>query len=271
MCPSAVPNPDKQKSIQQAFSVSGIGLHRGQLCQATFSPAPADSGITFIYNGKSFPALAENVTDTQRGITLGEVTLVEHILSACAGLGLDNLVVSLSSPEPPILDGSALGFVQNLMAAGIVELDQEKRFFKVKKSLKISEADAVLELFPFAGFKIDFMIDFPIIGEMNFSYSGDFKEIAPARTFGQVSELESLQKNGLAKGATLDNALAIGPHGYVNQPRFPDEPVRHKVLDLLGDLMLVGRPIHGAIRARKSGHRHNVALAQKIREEAKNA
>jgi UDP-3-O-acyl N-acetylglucosamine deacetylase len=271
MCPSATPNPDKQRTIKQPLSFSGISLHKGEFCQVTFSPAKADSGITFIYNGKRIPALAENVTDTRRGVTLGEVALVEHVLSACAGMGLDNLEISLSSPEPPILDGSALGFAQKLKAAGIMELDQEKRFFSVREILRISEADASLVLSPFDGFKIDFMIDFPIIGVMNFSYSGDFREIAPARTFGQISELEMLHKNGLAKGASLDNALAIGPKGYVNQPRFPDEPVRHKVLDLIGDLMLVGRPIHGAIRAIKSGHRHNVALTLKIREEIKNA
>jgi UDP-3-O-[3-hydroxymyristoyl] N-acetylglucosamine deacetylase len=192
--------------------------------------------------------------------------VVEHLLAAVYGLGIDNLTIELEGGEPPALDGSAYLFGEALKKAGLAELPAEKRLLAPKKDLLVEDPGASLRLIPYDGFAIHFVIEFPVIGRQELSYNGDFDELAQARTFGFVEELEGLRKRGLARGATLENSLAIGPQGYLSQPRYPDEPVRHKVLDLLGDLALVGHPINGKIEAFKSGHRLNVALARRIRE-----
>lgn len=256
----------KQLTIKAPVSLTGAGLHSGQDSTVTFRPAPENTGLIFSYKGFPVPALAENVTDTTRGTSLGKIKLVEHLLAAAAGLGIDNLIIELNENEPPALDGSAYLFAETLKKAGLAELPAEKRLLAPKKDLLVEELGASLRLSPFDGFAIHFVIEFPVIGRQELSYNGDFDELAQARTFGFVEELEGLRKRGLARGATLLNSLAIGPQGYLSPPRYPDEPVRHKVLDLLGDLALVGYPINGKIEAFKSGHRLNVALARRIRE-----
>jgi len=245
--------------------LSGIGLHTGQKTAINFFPAEENSGIIFSYKNKKIPALAENVTDSKRGVSLGEIILVEHVLAAAAWAGLDNLLIELTSNEPPALDGSALPYFEAFRSSGAVEQNAPKRIFKVCEPIDIVENGARLTAEPSDGFRVDFMLDFPIIGRQEVRYDGDFKQVAGARTFGLVEELDSLRKSGLARGASLDNALGIGTKGYLNQPRFPDEPVRHKVLDLIGDLKLTGGEVRGHFKAIKSGHRHNVALALKLK------
>ncbi len=256
----------RQRTIKKEVSLSGLALHSGKEASVRLLPAAADAGIVFVVRGQKIPALAENVTDTTRGTSLGRAQVVEHLLAAVYGLGIDNLTIELEGGEPPALDGSAYLFGEALKKAGLAELPAEKRLLAPKKDLLVEDPGASLRLIPYDGFAIHFVIEFPVIGRQELSYNGDFDELAQARTFGFVEELEGLRKRGLARGATLENSLAIGPQGYLSPPRYPDEPVRHKVLDLLGDLALVGYPINGKIEAFKSGHRLNVALARRIRE-----
>lgn len=246
--------------------MSGIGLHTGQDTSVTFFPAEDNSGIVFSLNGKKTRALAENVTDTKRGVSLGGIILVEHVLAAAAGAGLDNLMIELKSNESPAMDGSALPYYEAFLSAGIAEQRSDKKILEVKEPVEISEKEAKLIALPYSGFKVDFMLDFPIIGLQEVRYDGDFTQVAGARTFGLAEELDSLVKSGLARGASLDNALGIDAKGYMNRPRFPDEPVRHKVLDLIGDLKLTGGEVRGHFKAIRTGHRHNVALALKLRD-----
>lgn len=257
----------KRLTIKAPVSLTGEGLHSGKISTVTFKPSPENTGLVFSYKGFPVPALAENVTDTTRGTSLDKIKLVEHILAAVSGLGIDDLIIELNENEPPAMDGSAKLFTAALRSAGLMGLSAEKSFIKIDRELLVEEAGASLKLFPFDGFAVHFVIEFPVIGRQEFSYNGDFMSIAEARTFGYLSELEELKKKGLALGASLENSLAIDKGGYVNPPRFPDEPVRHKVLDLVGDLALVGFPILGKIEAYRSGHKLNIALARRIREE----
>jgi len=265
MSPSSARSPDKQKTIKKDFTLSGIGIHSGESCAATFRPAEADSGIYFIYRRGKIPALIKYVTRSDRGTTVSGIRVTEHALAAAAGLGIDNLEIELSNSELPILDGSALPYVSAFKNSGILEQNNDKIPLYLKEQIEIKGDSASIKIIPFDGFKAHFMIDFPCIGKQTFVFSDNFEaEIAPARTFGLIEELEHLKSRGLARGASLENALAIGRDGFINQPRFPDEPVRHKILDLIGDLALVGRPIKGEIFAVKSGHRLNVELARRL-------
>lgn len=257
-----------QKSIKRPIKLSGLTLHGGKDSTLIFHPGEKYGGVYFVYNGKKIEATVKNVKKTERGTTLGEITLVEHVLASAYGLGIDNLKIELSEREPPNIDGSALPFVLALKEAQIIEQNALKEFFTAPKALKVEEGGASLEILPFDGFKVDFMIDFPAIGQQHLVFEGDFeKEIAPARTFGYIEELDELQKRGLAHGATLEYALGISQKGYINKPRFKDEPVRHKILDLIGDLALLGRPLKGHFIARKSGHRLNIMLARLLAKE----
>lgn len=259
----------KQKSIKKAGSLSGQALHSGKLSSLTFMPEKPDRGISFLYKGRRIPALAENVTGTERGTWLGEIGLVEHVLAAVRGLGIDNLAIELSAPEPPNIDGSALPFVEALKECGICLQEAEISAFVLNGPIKLESKEASLEALPQNGFVVDFMVNFPAIGHQHFVFEGDFaKEIAPARTFGYIEELDNLRRRGLARGASPESVLGISQKGYMNAPRFPDEPVRHKILDLIGDLALVGMPVLCKVIARKSGHSLNLKLARLLREAA---
>ena len=265
MFPSNAPSPDKQKTIAREFALQGIGLHSGEACLARFRPADIDCGIFFVFDGKKIPANVSSVTGTKRGTSLSGLHVVEHILAAACGLGISNLEISLSSPEPPILDGSALPFLIGLKNAGIVEQDKARPAILITKPISIKDGEASINVLPYNGFKVNFMIEFPYIGRQEYAYTGDFEaQIAPARTFGLMDELDQLKKQGLARGASFENSLAIGQNGYLNPPRFPNEPVRHKVLDLIGDLSLVGCSILGEVIAIKSGHKLNIELARRL-------
>jgi UDP-3-O-[3-hydroxymyristoyl] N-acetylglucosamine deacetylase len=265
MSPLNVPNPDKQLTIGKSFSLSGIGIHSGKICEIVFSPAPADEGVYFVYGGKKVPARADLVSDTSRGTSIDGIQVVEHALAAINGLGIDNIKIEVFSAELPVLDGSALPYLKALKSAGIVELGKKKKYLIVDSPIEVNDGSGSLKIAPFNGFKINFMIEFPYIGRQEFCYSEGFEDqIAPARTFGLFDELEQLNRRGLARGASLDNALAIGKSGYLNPPRFKNEPVRHKILDLIGDLALVGRQVKGEIIAKKSGHKLNIELSRRL-------
>ena len=260
----------KQKTISKPTHLSGIGLHSGQAAAIILSPSAPNSGIYFLKEGEKTPATAEEVRSTQRGTALGEIAVTEHLLSAVYAMGIDNLQIEMTGNELPAMDGSALPFVEALEKAQIVEQDEEKIPLTIQKPIKIVEKDASLEVFPCNGFKVNFMVDFPAVGEQYFSFDlqkDSFKkEIAPARTFGYIEEYELLKERGLARGASFDNALVLGKDGYLNTPRFQDELVRHKILDLIGDLALVGRPLLAEIKAVKAGHKLNTELARQLRQ-----
>jgi len=253
----------KQRTIKEGFSFEGIGLHSGMLCKARVKPAAEETGITL----NNTPATAENVTKTSRNTTVAGIAVAEHFLAAAFGLGIDNLAVEVKGGEFPAMDGSSLPFVQALQNAGIVEQAAEKNFIKVKFPIIVTDEDKSLKAALFNGLRLHFMVDFPGIGEQKFIFEDAFAaQIAPARTVGYLKEHEALKEQGLALGASLENALVIGESGYLNQPRFADEIVRHKILDLIGDLALLGRPLQAEIWANQTGHRHNIELVRRILE-----
>ncbi len=267
-----------QRTIKESVSIEGISIHSGEKAKITFKPAPSSSGITFIRadleGAPKIEAVVSNVCSTKRGTSLkkgaAEVSVVEHILAALSGLGIDNIRIELSGPEPPNLDGSALPYVELLKQAEIVELKQEKRIIELKKKVTVEKNGSSIEARPYDGFKVDFMVNFKdttiepqsfIFEEKQASFE---REIAGARTYGFVEEIEKLKSQGLAKGASLENALALNNNGFVNPPRWKDEPVRHKILDLIGDLSLLGAKLKAEIIARKSGHALNIELVKEI-------
>jgi UDP-3-O-[3-hydroxymyristoyl] N-acetylglucosamine deacetylase len=257
-----------QQTITRPFTLLGAGIHSGKQTTLHFSAAPIDAGIYFLKEGKKIPALAANVVDTRRGTSLAGIAVVEHLLSAISGLGIDNLEIKIEGEEIPIMDGSALPFVEGLQGAGLAEQAAPRKYYEIDRPVKISVGEAWLEALPYHGLKINFMVNFSGVGPQKLTCELEKidyrKEIAPARTFGYLEEYEQLKARGLAIGASLDNALVIGKDGYVNQPRFSDEVVRHKVLDLIGDLRLAGRPLWAEINAFRSGHSLNVELVRRI-------
>ncbi|MFH2034731.1 MAG: UDP-3-O-acyl-N-acetylglucosamine deacetylase [Candidatus Margulisiibacteriota bacterium] len=258
----------KQTTLKQECTFSGIGLHSGHNATIAVLPAPEDHGIVFYKEDRIIPARVEEVVDTRRGTTLGGIIQVEHLLAAINGLKIDNLMIKVVGDEIPVLDGSALEFVKTFTSIGMAEQNKEKNFLELRQTVHFEEDGKSISAAPFDGFRVDFMVNFSIIGPESFEFKGTteefIKEIAPARTFGYQKELEALQRQGLAKGASLENALAIGEKGFLNQPRFPDEPVRHKVLDIIGDLALLGKPLKAKITAKKTGHTANIELVRRI-------
>lgn len=258
----------KQKTISKPFSLSGVGIHSGQETTITLSPAAINSGISFLKVGKKIPALVNEVKNTKRGTTLQDIAVTEHLLAAAFGLGIDNLQIEVQGDEIPIMDGSALPFVEAFKQAGIVEQAEAKNTLTIDQPIKIIDDKASLEVLPYHGFRVDFMVNFVGVGEQRLVFDSQKdsfeKELVPARTFGYIDEYEILKEQGLAKGASLENALVLGKDGYINTPRFPDELVRHKILDLIGDLALLGRPLQAEIKADKSGHKLNIELVRRL-------
>lgn len=275
----------QQKTIGAPVTIKGIGLHTGRKCKATLLPADAGTGVKFVrvdLPGKPvFQATVENVVDVIRGTTLGigdaRVYTIEHILSALNGLGIDNLTVEMDDNEPPVLDGSATGFVDAIKSVGIVYQEALKNFFTVSSPLEYSSHQTKIRIEPSDHFEIELTVDYnhPMIKNQTLTFlrGDDYeKEIAPARTFCFDYEIEALRKNGLAKGGSLDNAIVVGPDNIYNPGtlRFHNEFVRHKILDLMGDLMLLGSPIKAKIIATRCGHGHNVKFLKQLIEEKKN-
>lgn len=262
-----MPNPKYQKTIKKPFTLNGIGLHSGEIVAVTIGPAEAGSGIKL----NDVPATIDNVSATNRATTIGGSSLTEHLLSAAYGLGVDNLMITVNGPELPALDGSSLPWVKSLEEAGIVEQPKNKQFLTVRQPILLTAGDASLSAYPCDGLIIDFMVNFKGVGEQKFVFDAarqSYKaEISPARTFGYLEEYKTLKERGLALGAGYENALVLDRNGFVNPPRFPDEPVRHKVLDLIGDLALLGKPLKARINAVRSGHKLNAELVRRILEQ----
>jgi UDP-3-O-[3-hydroxymyristoyl] N-acetylglucosamine deacetylase len=261
--------------LKQRSSVDGVGLHSGAPVQLTVAPAPADTGIVFVRSGVELPALAGNVVDTMLNTSLGKdgvrVGTVEHLLAALAGCGIDNAYLEVDGPEVPILDGSSGPFVQLVHEAGIHEQRAVRRFLQVRKPVVVTDGDKSAKLLPARSFSISYTIDFrhPLISEQTFSLDLDertfAREIARARTFGFKRDVERLHQAGLARGGSLDNAVVVDDFHILNPEglRFPNEFVRHKILDAIGDLALFGMPVIGRFVATKSGHALNQALVRK--------
>ena len=275
-------HPFRQRTFRQRASLEGVGLHSGANVRVTFAPAPADSGIVFVRDGQEIPALAEFVVDTTMNTSLGRggirVGTVEHLLAALVGCGIDNARIEVEGPEIPIMDGSSDPFVALVRRAGIHELRPARRFLMVRKPVTVTDGDKLARLSPARGrFSIQYTIDFkhPLISDQSIKVheinERSFqKDIARARTFGFKRDVERLHQAGLARGGSLANAVVVDDFNILNPEglRFPDEFVRHKVLDALGDLALIGMPIIGHLTAVKSGHALNHQLVRKVLKES---
>ena len=272
----------RQRTLRNAITETGVGLHSGEEVYLTLNPAPVDTGIVFrrvdLDPVVEIPARAENVGDTMLSTCLvadqQRVSTVEHLLAAMSGLGVDNAFIDVSAAEVPIMDGSAGPFVLMIQAAGIEEQDALKTFIRVKRKVTVEDGDKVASFLPFDGFKVSFTIDFdqPVFrdrsahAEMDFARSSFVEEVSRARTFGFMHEIEYLRSKGLARGGSFDNAIVVDDYRILNQGglRFEDEFVQHKVLDAIGDLYLAGSSLIGEFRAYKSGHSLNNAAVRAL-------
>jgi UDP-3-O-[3-hydroxymyristoyl] N-acetylglucosamine deacetylase len=267
-----------RQTLVREITASGIALHAGVTVTMTLSPAPAGTGVVFRRAdlGKDIPARYDLVGETRLGTVIqkdgASVGVIEHLMAAVAGAGVDDLVVTLDGPEPPILDGDALSYLNLIHDAGLKDQPMPRQAIKVLKAVRVDQKDAFASLAPSETSDYAFEIDFPAaaIGRQVFALTlspQDFTDqIAPARTFGFVAELEGLLKMNLAKGASLENTLALADHGVVNSElmRFPDEFVRHKILDAIGDMALAGAPLLARFSGHKSGHGLNNALLRAL-------
>lgn len=270
----------KQKTIKSEIYFSGTGLHTGEKISIKILPADADAGIRFIRIDKSHEIIngnVDSVVNSRREVALGQdetvIRTVEHLLAAFSGLEIDNAIVEMNASEPPVIDGSARPFVDLILQAGIKEQNREREYIVIDEPIWISLGGKELIALPSDEMKISFTIsyDHPVIktqfATFNISPEVFKNEIAPARTFGFLKEVRELWENDLAQGGTLDNAVIIGEKKIINgELRFENEFVRHKILDLIGDLYLLGKPLLAHIIAIKSGHSTNIALVQKIKE-----
>lgn len=272
----------RQRSLKSSISASGVGLHTGQKVRLTLRPAPPDTGIVFrridLPKPVDIPARAELVGETRLSSCLinegAKLYTVEHLMSALGGLGVDNVYADIDASELPIMDGSASPFVLLIQQAGIVEQAAPKKFLRVTKRVEVKDGDKWARLDPFEGYKLAFSIDFrhPVIErstqsvEVNFAETSYLKEIARARTFGFMHEVEDLRNDGLALGGGLDNAVVLDEYRVLNAEglRFADEFIRHKLLDAIGDLYLLGKPLLAAFSAHKSGHALNNKLVRAL-------
>jgi UDP-3-O-[3-hydroxymyristoyl] N-acetylglucosamine deacetylase len=270
----------RQRTIESEVRCSGIGLHSGAPVTLVLRPAPEGHGVTFqrtdLLGASAIPALHSNVVDTSLATTLGKdgvrVGTVEHLCAALSGLGIDNLRVELDGPEVPIMDGSAAPFGYLLRSAGIVEQRKTKKFLVIRKKVAVREGDKLAELAPAEQFRVRCNIDFkhPLISdqsfELAFSDRSFHREISRARTFGFLRDVEALKRAGLARGGSLENAIVVDDFSILNPDglRYPDEFVRHKILDAMGDLFLLGMPVIGYLTAHKSGHALNHKLVTQV-------
>ena len=276
----------RQRTLKSLVRSSGVGLHTGRKVRMTLRPAPIDTGIVFrridLAVPVDVPARAELVGEARMASTLVKdgvkVHTVEHLMSALAGLGVDNAYVDLDSAELPIMDGSAAPFVLLIQQAGIEQQAAPKRFLRIKSRVEVKDGDKWARFEPYEGYKLSFSIDFkhPVIDRSTQSVTVDFaetsylKEIARARTFGFMHDVENLRENGLALGGGLDNAVVLDEFRVLNAEglRFADEFIRHKLLDAVGDLYLLGKPLLGAFSAHKSGHALNNRLLRALLADA---
>jgi UDP-3-O-[3-hydroxymyristoyl] N-acetylglucosamine deacetylase len=272
----------KQKTLRHSISAMGVGLHTGEKVYLSLNPAPENTGIVFKRTDMESPvlikAMASNVTETTLCTTLScegqKVTTVEHLLSAFAGLGVDNAFVEVSASEVPIMDGSAGPFVFLIQSAGLKEQNALKSFIRIKKPIRVEDDDKWAQLEPHDGFKVSLELDFkhPILKKSSQAVTLDFasasyvKEVARARTFGFMSDYEWLRENNLALGGSFNNAVVLDDYRVLNEDglRYDDEFVKHKILDAVGDLYLLGKSLIGAFSGYKSGHALNNELLRKL-------
>lgn len=276
----------RQRTLKTAIRATGVGLHSGDKVYMTLRPAAENSGITFrrvdLDDPVDIPARAELVNETMLGTTLSKdgvkVATVEHLMSALAGLGIDNLTVDLSAPEVPIMDGSAGPFVFLLQSAGIEEQNAAKRFFRIKRKVRVEEGDKWAQFTPFNGFKVNFSIAFnhPVLNKLSQSASIDFsstsflKEVSRARTFCFLRDVEALRERNLTLGGSMDNAIVLDDYRILNEDglRYANEFVIHKILDAIGDIYLLGHSLIGEFSAHKSGHDLNNKLLRAVLADA---
>ena len=271
----------KQRTLSNKIRATGVGLHTGKKINLTLNPAPVNSGILFKRTDLEagiIKASLNNVHDTRLSTTLSndlaQISTVEHLLSALAGLGIDNSLVELDGPEVPIMDGSARPFVFMIQSAGIQEQNVPKKFIKIKKTIEVKQEEKWAKIEPFNGFKVAFTIDFnhPAFtkstqsSEIDFSSISYLSQVSRARTFGFAKDIEILRKNNLALGGSVNNAIVIDDYKVINDEgvRFQDEFVKHKILDAIGDLYLLGHGLIGAFSAFKSGHHLNNLLLREL-------
>jgi UDP-3-O-[3-hydroxymyristoyl] N-acetylglucosamine deacetylase len=272
----------RQRTLKNVIRATGVGLHTGEKVYLTLRPAAPDSGIIFrrvdLDEPVEIPATPENVGDTTLSTTLIKdgvrISTVEHLLSAMAGLGIDNAYVDLNAAEVPIMDGSAGPFVFLIQSAGIEEQNAPKRFIRIKKQVRVEDGDKWVNFEPFDGFKVAFTIDFDHpafkegsqIAEVDFSTTSFVREVSRARTFGFMNQIEQLRANNLALGGSLDNAVVVDDYRVLNEDglRYVDEFVKHKILDSIGDLYLLGHSLIGAFSGHKSGHALNNELLRAL-------
>jgi UDP-3-O-[3-hydroxymyristoyl] N-acetylglucosamine deacetylase len=269
-----------QQTLKEEVAYKGIGLHTGHEVNITCKPLPANSGIIFkrvdLPGQPEIKAEISNVVTTDRSTTIGingcKVSTVEHLLSALNGVGIHNLLIEVDANELPITDGSASVFTELLLKTGIKQLDVTQEVYEVQNPIWVREGDASLVVLPFPGFKVSytFVCEHSAVGNQFGEFIIDketfVQKLAPSRTFGFKREVDALQKRGLALGGSLENAILVGEEEIINELRFVDEIVRHKILDIVGDMSLIS-PFKGHIIALRSGHALNVELARNIKEE----
>lgn len=276
----------QQRTLQRTVIVRGVGLHSGAQVTLRLVPAPANHGLTFVrtdlVDRPVIPVRSDCVTDTALATTLGvngaKVSTVEHLLAALSGLGIDNLRMEIDGPEVPIMDGSAAPFAEQMCEAGIRLQEEAKNFLIIKRPVSVTDGDKHATFFPAKRFRIDCTIDFrhPLISDqqytMEFSDRSFIREVAKARTFGFLRDVDKLRSMGLARGGSLQNAVVVDDFSILNPEglRFPDEFVRHKLLDALGDVALLGRPVIGALTVYKTGHALNQKLVAKVLSDPSN-
>ena len=274
----------RQRTLKNIIRATGVGLHTGEKVYLTLRPAPVNTGIVFsrvdLEAVVQIKASATNVGETTLSTTLVQdgvkISTVEHLMSALSGLGIDNAFIDVSAPEVPIMDGSAGPFVFLIQSAGIEEQSEPKRFIKILKTLRLEQGDKTVSLEPFDGFKVSYTLlyDHPVYKKytkkatIDFSSTSFVKEVSRARTFGFMHEFEELRNRNLALGASMDNAIAVGDYKVLNEDglRYEDEFVKHKILDSIGDLYLLGNSLIGEFKGHKSGHALNNALLRMLEE-----
>jgi UDP-3-O-[3-hydroxymyristoyl] N-acetylglucosamine deacetylase len=280
--PESAPLMLKQRTLKNVIRATGVGLHTGQKVYLTLRPAPINNGIVFIRTDiesrPEIPAKAHLVGETTLSTTLVKggvkVSTIEHLMSALSGLGIDNAFIEVSAPEVPIMDGSAGPFVFLIQSAGIEEQDAPKQFIRILKPIRLAEGDKTVSLEPYDGFKVSYTLlyDHPVYrrytksATIDFSSTSFVKEVSRARTFGFMHEFEELRNRNLALGASMDNAIAVGDYKVLNEDglRYEDEFVKHKILDSIGDLYLLGFSLIGEFKGYKSGHALNNALLRTL-------
>lgn len=268
----------ERKTVNTIVSISGIGLHSGIYTRVELHPAPAGGGITFVradLAGLRIPALAASTTALDHATTVGKddvsVGTVEHLLASIVACGITDVDIHIDGPEVPIVDGSALPFMHLIGAAGIRSLGAEMPVLRIKQPIEVTDGEKWIRMAPANRLSIRYKIDFehPAIGreafQFDFTHENFLRKIAPARTFGFMRDVEKLRAAGLARGGSVENCIVLDDRGVLNGPlRFRDEFVRHKVLDLIGDLALIGRPVVGEITAYRAGHALHSRFVEKI-------